>query len=108
MLQKSSREVLQGLWASVVLVALGISLDPQSAVASGERRLGRPVPHHHHLYAMYHRPFVAPSAALPHAPEYGFLNHVPANAIRGPGYIFVPGVGILGEFVRPADERLHE
>jgi hypothetical protein len=40
----------------------------------------------------------APPATLPHGPEYGFLRHVPANAIRGPGgSIFVPGVGILGE-----------
>jgi hypothetical protein len=33
----------------------------------------------------------------PHGPEYGSLQHVPPNAIRMPGYIFVPGVGILGE-----------
>ncbi len=98
MLQKSSREVLQGLWAGVVLVALCISLDPQSAAASGnQRRLGKPVPHHHHLYAMYHRPFAARPASLPYGPEYGFLKHVPANAIQRPGYTFAPGVGILGE-----------
>jgi hypothetical protein len=42
-------------------------------------------------------PSFAPPAALPHAPEYGFLRRVPANAIGGPGYTFVPGVGILGE-----------
>ena len=36
-------------------------------------------------------------AALPYRPEYGLLSHVPASAIRGPGYTFVPGVGILGE-----------
>jgi hypothetical protein len=35
--------------------------------------------------------------ALPHGPEYGFLKRIPPNAIRMPGYIFVPGVGILGE-----------
>jgi hypothetical protein len=34
---------------------------------------------------------------LPHSPEYGFMKHLPPNAIRMPGYIFVPGVGILGE-----------
>lgn len=33
---------------------------------------------------------------LPYGPEYGFLSHVPPNAIRMPGYTFVPGVGILG------------
>ena len=45
----------------------------------------------------YRSPWYAPSPTLPYAPEYGFLGHVPANAIRGPGYTFVPGVGILGE-----------
>jgi hypothetical protein len=98
MLQKSSREVLDALLAGVALVVLCISVYPQSATARGDqRRLGRPVPHHHHLYAMYRRPFAAPPASLPYAPEYGFLKHVPANAIGGAGYTFVPGVGILGE-----------
>jgi hypothetical protein len=36
-------------------------------------------------------------ATMPYGPEYGFLAHVPPNAIRMPGYTFVPGVGILGE-----------
>jgi hypothetical protein len=98
MLQKSSGQILHGLWAGVALVAFCLSLDPQSAAASSnQRRLGKPVPHHHHLYAMYRRPFAAPPATLPYGPEYGFLKHVPANAIQGPGYIFVPGIGILGE-----------
>jgi hypothetical protein len=35
--------------------------------------------------------------ALPYGPRYGFLPAVPPNAIRMPGYTFVPGVGILGE-----------
>ena len=34
---------------------------------------------------------------LPYGPEYGFLTHLPPNAIRMPGYTYVPGVGILGE-----------
>jgi hypothetical protein len=74
----------------IALAAVVASFGAQSAAA-------RPLQHHHHhLYAMYRGPY-APSAALPRTPEYGFLNHVPANAIRGPGYTFVPGVGILGE-----------
>jgi hypothetical protein len=76
----------------IALAAVVVSFGAQSAAA-------RPLQHHHHhhhLYAMYRGPY-APSAALPRTPEYGFLNHVPANAIRGPGYTFVPGVGILGE-----------
>jgi hypothetical protein len=36
-------------------------------------------------------------ATLPYAPEYGFLRQVPPNAVTGPGYVFVPGKGILGE-----------
>ena len=36
-------------------------------------------------------------ATLPYGPEYGFLRKLPPNAIIGPGYTFVPGVGILGE-----------
>jgi len=36
-------------------------------------------------------------ARLCHGPEYGFLRRVPPDAIVGPGYTFVPGVGILGE-----------
>jgi hypothetical protein len=42
-------------------------------------------------------PWLARRATLPHGPEYGFLRNIPANAIVGPGYVFVPGVGILGE-----------
>ena len=39
---------------------------------------------------------VAGGSTLPYGPEYGFFSHVPPNAIRMPGYTFVPGVGILG------------
>jgi hypothetical protein len=76
---------------------VGISLAAVVASFGAQSAAARPLHHHHHhLYAMYRGPY-APSAALPRTPEYGFLNHVPANAIRGPGYTFVPGVGILGE-----------
>ena len=51
----------------------------------------------HHGYAIYRSPRSALPERLPYGPEYGFLTHVPPNAIRMPGYIFVPGVGILGE-----------
>jgi hypothetical protein len=95
MLPKTSRVFGAGL----ALAALVVSLGAQSAAASADqKRLVRPLPHHHHhLYAFYRGPYYAPPAALPHTPEYGFLSHVPANAIGGPGYTFVPGVGILGE-----------
>ena len=41
-------------------------------------------------------PWLARGATLPYGPEYGFLRKLPPNAIVGPGYTFVPGVGILG------------
>ncbi len=83
--------------AAFVLVAIGVSLGAQLAAAASidQRKPARP--HNHHLYAMYRGTYFAPPAALPYAPEYGFLRQVPPNAIRGPGYTFVPGVGILGE-----------
>ena len=75
------------------------SRDATTKGARGPRldKSGKPLPPHHHLYARYRGPYSTPPAALPHAPEYGFLRQVPPNAIRGPGYTFVPGVGILGE-----------
>jgi hypothetical protein len=53
-------------------------------------------PHYSHYYGAY-RARTAYGATLPYGPEYGFLRNVPPNAVRGPGYTFVPGVGILGE-----------
>ncbi len=47
-------------------------------------------------YARARGPGRVPGATLPYGPEYGFLRKVPPNAIVGPGYTFVPGVGILG------------
>jgi hypothetical protein len=81
--------------SSLVSAAIFIAFGAQSAVAADHAKRGHPALHSrfHHLYMSYR----APSATLPYGPEYGFLKHVPANAIRGPGYIFVPGVGILGE-----------
>ena len=51
-----------------------------------------------HAHRTIHQGVKATAGArLPYAPEYGFLSHIPSNAIRMPGYTFVPGVGILGE-----------
>lgn len=53
--------------------------------------------HDARTHAPAYRPrMVAGGNTLPYGPEYGFLSHVPSNAIRMPGYTFVPGVGILG------------
>jgi hypothetical protein len=99
MSRKTSLNIPCVFCAGLALAAIVVSLGAQSATAAGadHRRLGKPLPHRHHFYAMYRGPSFAPPAALPHAPEYGFLRRVPANAIGGPGYTFVPGVGILGE-----------
>jgi hypothetical protein len=79
-----------------LLAAIALSLSVQSAAAASGK-YQRATHHTHHLYATYHRPYFAHPQPLPYGPEYGFLRHVPANAIRMPGYTFVPGVGILGE-----------
>ena len=94
-----SLNIFHGSCASILLAALALSLGTQSAPAANanQGRLGKPVAHRHHPYVTHRGPSVARGATLPYGPEYGFLRHVPANAIRGPGYTFVPGVGILGE-----------
>jgi hypothetical protein len=99
MSRKTSLNIRHVFCAGLALAAIILSLGALSAAAasSDQRRLGKPLPHRHHLYAMYRGPSFAPPATLPYAPEYGFLRHVPAYAVGGPGYIFVPGVGILGE-----------
>jgi hypothetical protein len=82
--------------SSLVFAAIVFAFGTQSALAADQTKRGHHPARHsrfHHLYMGYH----APSQTLPYGPEYGFLRHVPANAIRGPGYTFVPGVGILGE-----------
>ena len=82
-----------GLATATLAVSLG---SPVASAANGDK------PHHrvHRERAVYatHRwhEGVQP-AALPYGPKYHFLSHVPANAIREPGYTFVPGMGILGE-----------
>jgi hypothetical protein len=82
-----------------LLAAIALSLSVQSAAAaSGKYQRATPTMHRpHHLYATYHRAYFAHPQPLPYGPEYGFFRYVPANAIRMPGYTFVPGVGILGE-----------
>lgn len=85
--------------ASLAAAALVISLgSPAATAAGGDRHIK---PHRVHntrpLYMTYGPPAPAHRATLPHGPEYGFLRAVPPNAIRMPGYTFVPGIGILGE-----------
>jgi hypothetical protein len=79
--------------AVLLLAAFCVAAPTVAATPDKSRPVGsRPVHGHDRIYRRQpHAP------ALPHGPEYGFLKHIPPNAIRMPGYIFVPGVGILGE-----------
>jgi hypothetical protein len=83
--------------ASCLFAALGASLIVQRAAAASPNKHQPALHRVHHAYPAAHLYAFAPPAALPHRPEYGFLNYVPPNAVRMPGYTFVPGVGILGE-----------
>jgi hypothetical protein len=81
--------------AAFVTVSLAVAIASTSASAAGQ---GKPNgAKAHRAYPAYHGHRVAPAAMLPYGPEYGFLTHLPPNAVRMPGYTFVPGVGILGE-----------
>ena len=84
--------ITSSLASAVIFIALGA----QSAVAADHAKRAHPA--WHSRFQHLHMSYRAPSATLPYGPEYGFLRHVPANAIRTPGgSIFVPGVEILGE-----------
>ena len=78
--------------------ALLLSLGSTAATAANGDKFAKP--HRAHrgsaLYTTHRWAGKRQAEALPYGPEYGFLSHVPANAIRMPGYIFVPGAGILG------------
>jgi len=101
MSRKSSLKISSALSSAFVLAAFAMALSPQSAAAASPYYKGKhaaPVVHRgYYGYAAYRGPRVWHGEALPYGPEYGFLRTVPPNAIRMPGYIFVPGVGILGE-----------
>jgi len=86
------------LTAALVTVSLAVAIGSTGAASADSAK-----PNHekarrvHHVYPVHCGPQVAHAATLPYAPEYGFLTHVPPNAIRMPGYVYVPGVGVLGE-----------
>ena len=73
-----------------LIVAVTVSIAAQPAAAANSR-------HFRHTNTNHPRAWVAHRPALPYGPEYGFLRTLPPGAIGGPGYTFVPGVGILGE-----------
>ena len=81
---------------AISLMAAATLVGTDSVAAANVRHVRHAYAGPHYYYGAS-RARVAHGAALPYGPEYGFLRHVPPNAIRGPGYTFVPGVGILGE-----------
>jgi hypothetical protein len=84
-------------FSASLLVALAVLVGGLPAAAATPDRNNKAVvsPRAHRSDVVRRRQ--SPARTLPYGPEYGFLKHVPPNAIRMPGYIFVPGVGILGE-----------
>jgi hypothetical protein len=87
---------------TIGLLAVGLVATASIGVHAAAAANVRHARHAHvsHAYPNYtyasHRHGFARGATLPYGPEYGFLRRVPPNAIVGPGYTFVPGVGILG------------
>lgn len=83
-----------GLAAAALAILLG---SPAAIAANGDKHAKLHRVHRGHApYAAHRWREGTQAEALPYRPEYGFLSHIPANAIRMPGYTFVPGVGILG------------
>jgi len=113
MSSKMLRTSISFVAASLVATSL-LATAPMGASAAGAENVrhaphayasrlpaGRGYPNRSHAGRSYvvHAPGspLLPGTPLPYGPEYGFLRRVPPNAIVGPGYTFVPGVGILGE-----------
>jgi hypothetical protein len=93
----SSFRIRAALAVGLTAAALSISLGPTVATAAnGDKYATSHRVHHERAVYAAHRSPGRQAEVLPYGPEYGFLSHVPANAIRMPGYTFVPGVGILG------------
>ena len=80
---------------AVSLIAAATLIGADLPAAASVRHVRHAYAGPHYYYGAY-RARAARGATLPYGPEYGFLRNVPPNAIRGPGYTFVPGVGILG------------
>jgi hypothetical protein len=88
-------ELSRAYFASLLLALIGLTGGQPAAAATSDKNKAVVSPRTHRSDVARRPKSSAPT--LPHGPEYGFLKNVPPNAIRMPGYIFVPGVGILGE-----------
>jgi hypothetical protein len=109
--QSTWLKILSAVAASCLLAALAVPLTVTRAVAAGADT-------NKHAAASKHRPHAARSSGdRAYAGYYAYAGgaayrerqflrdaesgrdypYIPPNAIRMPGYVFVPGVGILGE-----------
>ena len=88
-----SLNISRSLAAGLVTASLAVSLAmPAAAGATRDKHRAVAIHRVHHAYAVN-----SGYRFDPRNPEgYGYVN-IPPNAIVGPGYVFVPGVGILGE-----------
>jgi hypothetical protein len=84
------------LAASCLLAAVAVTLGASSAAAASPNKAKHAAVAKHGVYR--------PRVAAYRDPRFtrgvraqGEYPYIPRNAIRMPGYIFVPGVGILGE-----------
>lgn len=92
------RKISSLLCTAGLLLAMLAPIGDRPAAASTKYRSVATAHRTHHRTTAYHSGYPRPyEGTLPYGPEYGFLTHVPPNAIRMPGYTFVPGIGILGE-----------
>jgi hypothetical protein len=90
-------KIASAMYATCLLAALAVPFAaPKAAAASPDRA-------RHTVAGKQHRAYRARVAAY-RDPRFrrgvrpgGEYRYIPPNAIRMPGYIFVPGVGILGE-----------
>ncbi len=98
MSSKASAPAIRATLAvGLITAALSISLGSTVATAAkGDKYAMSHRSRHERASDTAHRSAGRRAEALPYGPEYGFLSRVPANAIRMPGYTFVPGAGILG------------
>ena len=94
-----SNKISFTLTASFAVVALAASLGAPAAAAASSNKHGAVTIHRADALHRWHHFGRAVS------PTY---DYVPPGAIAGPGYVFVPGRGILAQVSQPADEHLHE
>jgi hypothetical protein len=88
-----------GSTVAVALTAglLSLSLAMPSPAAASDQHLHATKHRPHQAYVTRPRHFVHAAPRSPGGPGYSGYPYIPPNAIIEPGFVFVPGVGILGE-----------